>query len=49
MNDDDRKESSFLTLPLLVLRLGADHKDLPLAPNDLAFVATLLDRCADLH
>jgi hypothetical protein len=38
-----------LTLPLLVLRLGADHEDLPLAPNDLAFVATLLHGCAYLH
>jgi hypothetical protein len=32
-----------LTLPLLVLRLRADHEDLPLAPDDLAFVAALLD------
>jgi len=32
-----------LALPLLVLRLGADHEDLALAPDDLAFVATLFD------
>jgi len=32
-----------LTLPLLVLRLRADHEDLPLAPDDLALVATLFD------
>ena len=34
---------SLLPLPLLVLRLGADHEDLPLAPDDLALVAALLD------
>jgi len=32
-----------LSLPLLVLRLGADHEDLPLPPDDLALIAALLD------
>src|SRR5262249_50267571 len=38
-----------LSLPLLVLRLGADHEDRALAPDDLALVAALLDACPDFH
>src|SRR5207249_7125312 len=38
-----------LTLALLVLRLGADHEDHALSPDDLALVAALLDARADLH
>jgi len=42
--DIDASDSShLLSLPLLMFRLGADHEDLPLAPDDLAFIATLLD------
>src|SRR5690242_14465119 len=40
---------SSLPLPLLVLRLGADHEDRALSPDDLALVAALLYGCANLH
>jgi hypothetical protein len=33
----------FLTLPLLMLRVNADHAHHPVAMNQLAFVAHLLD------
>src|SRR6185503_5374824 len=38
-----------LPLPLLVLRLGADHEDRALSPDDLALVAALLYGRPDFH
>jgi hypothetical protein len=38
-----------LPLPLLVLRLGADHEDRALTPDDLALIAALLYGCANFH
>src|SRR5215510_4255677 len=38
-----------LTLPLLVLRVSADHPDHASAVNNLAIVTHFLYRCPDLH
>src|SRR5947199_10513677 len=40
---------SFLSLPLLVLRLGADHEDRALAPDDPTLIAPLFQRCPPFH
>jgi hypothetical protein len=39
----------FLSLALLVFRVGANHPDHAAPMNDLAFVANLFDRCAYFH
>jgi hypothetical protein len=38
-----------LTLPLLVARVGANHKQLSLATNELAVFTNALDACANFH
>src|SRR5205085_11003754 len=38
-----------LSLPLLMLRVGADHPDDAAAVNDLAVITHFLNRCPDFH
>src|SRR5579859_5662298 len=38
-----------LSLPLLVLRVFADHANHTMAANDLALVTNFLNRCPNLH
>jgi len=41
--------ASLLSLPLLMLRVGADHANDTFAMNDLALVANFLNRCSYFH
>src|SRR4029077_10292729 len=47
--DTGHRDASFLTLPLLVARVLADHPDRAMPADDLALVAHLLDRRPNLH
>src|SRR5438270_9034766 len=49
MSTPEIRAISLLTLPLLVLGLGADDAVHAVPPDDLALVAALLDARLDLH
>jgi hypothetical protein len=42
-------EAGASALPLLVTRVGTNHPQYALAPNQLALAAHLLDRCLNFH
>src|SRR4051794_9331693 len=48
-NDESARNQEYSTLALFVARVGADHKQSALAPDQFAILANTLDASANFH